>query len=148
MFRLKAFKGTVLNQALLSLNRVLLKITLAIPLRVSRCLSLMRLQRRLYGIYKIRGFSFTITLRKKPKGVTRMVSVCNSTPLGFCLRVIVNEKPRNLEKTTSSVLSVLLLIYVPTFLLYSRSLRRMPHSAASCCASWLILDNKICIIGE
>ena len=35
------------------------------------------------------------------------------TPLGFCLRVIVNEKPLNLEKTTSSVLSVLLLIYVP-----------------------------------
>ena len=32
------------------------------------------------------------------------------TPLGFCLRVIVNEKPLNLEKTTSSVLSVLLLI--------------------------------------
>ena len=31
------------------------------------------------------------------------------TPLGFCLRVIVNEKPH--EKTTSSVLSVLLLIY-------------------------------------
>ena len=33
------------------------------------------------------------------------------TPLGFCLRVIVNEKPLNLENTTSSVLSVLLLIY-------------------------------------
>ena len=32
------------------------------------------------------------------------------TPLGFCLRVIVNKKPLNLEKTTSSVLSVLLLI--------------------------------------
>ena len=34
-------------------------------------------------------------------------------PLGLCLRVIVNEKPQNLKKTTSSVLSVLLLIYVP-----------------------------------
>ena len=34
-------------------------------------------------------------------------------PLGSCLRVIVNEKPLNLEKTTSSVLSVLLFIYVP-----------------------------------
>ena len=34
------------------------------------------------------------------------------TPLGFCLRVTVNEKSLNLEKTTSSVLSVLLLIYV------------------------------------
>ena len=33
------------------------------------------------------------------------------TPLDFCLRVIVNEKSLNLEKTTSSVLSVLLLIY-------------------------------------
>ena len=33
------------------------------------------------------------------------------TPLGFCLRVIVNENPLNLEKTTSSGLSVLLLIY-------------------------------------
>ena len=32
------------------------------------------------------------------------------TPLGFCLRVIVNENPQNLEKTTSSVLSVSLLI--------------------------------------
>ena len=33
------------------------------------------------------------------------------TPLGFCLRVIVNKNPLNLEKTTSSGLSVLLLIY-------------------------------------
>ena len=32
-------------------------------------------------------------------------------PLGFCLRIIVNEKLLNLEKTTSSVLYVLLLIY-------------------------------------
>ena len=31
------------------------------------------------------------------------------TPLGFCLRVFVNEKRLNLEKTTSSVLSVLLI---------------------------------------
>ncbi len=31
------------------------------------------------------------------------------TPLGFCLRVIVNETPLNIEKTTSSVISVLLL---------------------------------------
>ena len=28
------------------------------------------------------------------------------TPLGFFLRIIVKEKPLNLEKTTSSVLSV------------------------------------------
>ena len=33
------------------------------------------------------------------------------TPLGFCLRVILKEKPINLEKATFSVLSVLLLIY-------------------------------------
>ena len=33
------------------------------------------------------------------------------TPLGFCLRVIVIENRLNLEMTTSSVLSVLLLIY-------------------------------------
>jgi len=33
------------------------------------------------------------------------------TPLGFFLRVIVNEKLINLEKTTFSILSVLLLIY-------------------------------------
>ena len=33
------------------------------------------------------------------------------TPLGLCLEVIVNEKPLNFKKTTSSVLSVLLLIY-------------------------------------
>ena len=32
------------------------------------------------------------------------------TPLGFCLRVTVNEKPLNLEKKTSSVLSISLLI--------------------------------------
>ena len=31
------------------------------------------------------------------------------TPLGFCLRVIVNEFHPNLEKTTSSVLSVILI---------------------------------------
>ena len=35
------------------------------------------------------------------------------TQLGFCLRVIVNEKLLNLEKTTSDALSVLLLIYDP-----------------------------------
>ena len=33
------------------------------------------------------------------------------TPLGFYLRVIVNEQILNLKKTTSSVLSVLLLLY-------------------------------------
>jgi len=33
------------------------------------------------------------------------------TSLGLCLRVIVDENPLNLEKTTSCVLSVLLGIY-------------------------------------
>ena len=33
------------------------------------------------------------------------------TPLGYCLRVVVNDKHLNLEKTVSSVLSILLLIY-------------------------------------
>ena len=33
------------------------------------------------------------------------------TPLGFFFRIILKEKPQNLEKTTSSVLFVLLLIY-------------------------------------
>ena len=44
-----------------------------------------------------------------------MLSLClviqrclRGTPSGFCLRIIVNEKPLNLEKTTSIVLSVLL----------------------------------------
>ena len=35
------------------------------------------------------------------------------TPLGFYLRVTENEKSLNLEKTTSSVLSVLIYIYDP-----------------------------------
>ena len=43
--------------------------------------------------------------------------VMPTIPLGFCLRVIVNEKPLNLENTTSSVLSVLLLIYGGNFYL-------------------------------
>ena len=62
---------------------------------------------------RFRGFSFTITLRQKPKGVTRMLSLClviqcdmHVTPLGVCLRVIVNENPL---KTSSSVLSVFFL---------------------------------------
>ena len=46
-----------------------------------------------------RFFLSTITLRQKPKGVTHMLSLClvmqrgmRVTPLGFCLRVIVNKK--------------------------------------------------------
>ena len=67
------------------------------------------------------SISFTITLRQKPKGVTRIIWVkqalslsCNSTerepvlrrlrvnPVGFCFKVIVNEILLNLEKTTST----------------------------------------------
>ena len=51
-----------------------------------------------------RDFSFTITLRQWSKGVTSMRSLClviqrclRGTPLGFCLRVTVNEKPLNLS---------------------------------------------------
>ena len=47
-----------------------------------------------------------------------MISLClvlqcgiRVTPLDFCLRVIVNEKPLNLKYTTFSALSALLLIY-------------------------------------
>ena len=40
--------------------------------------------------------------------IKRAVSV---TPLGPCLRVIVNEKPLYLEMASSSALSVMLLIY-------------------------------------
>ena len=37
-------------------------------------------------------------------------STLRETPLGFCLKVIVNEKPINLEKTTSIMSYLLLLI--------------------------------------
>ena len=50
-------------------------------------------------ILRFKSFSFTVTLRQKPKGITRMLSLClviqcclHGTPLSFCLRVIVNEK--------------------------------------------------------
>ena len=55
---------------------------------------------------RFRVFSFTITLRKKPKGVTRRQrwitrqrESMRVTPLSFCLKVIVNEilKSWNLE---------------------------------------------------
>ena len=59
---------------------------------------------------------------KQPRGAQKLKGVkvdlqnreresMRVTPLGFWLRVIVNEKPLNLLKTTLSVLSVLLLIY-------------------------------------
>ena len=63
--------------------------------------------------------SFTISLRQKPKGVTHsrrrtrqikpVLRRLRVTPLGFSPRVIVNITHINLEKTTSGVLSVILI---------------------------------------
>ena len=68
----------------------------------------------------------TIFLRQKPKRVMRMFSLCpviqhgmSEASLGFCLRDIVNEKPLNFEKTTSSVLYVSVLIYDSSVVRYS-----------------------------
>ena len=65
----------------------------------------------------LKVFPFTITLWQKefPAGSIELQdrereSMC-IIPLGLCLRGIVNEKPLNLKKTTSGVLSVLKLIY-------------------------------------
>jgi len=46
--------------------------------------------------------------------MTKQRASIRTIPLGFCLRVIVNANPLNLEKTTSSVISVLLVIYEGT----------------------------------
>jgi hypothetical protein len=60
----------------------------------------------------LEGFSFTITLRQRSRKLHACFSRCiRGTPLVLCLRVIVNEKTLNLEKTSSSVLSVFLLFY-------------------------------------
>ena len=42
-----------------------------------------------------------------PRGMTRQRECMLVTSLGFCLRVIVNETHINLEKTTSTVPSVI-----------------------------------------
>ena len=66
------------------------------------------------SLSRSRDFSFTITLRQKLKGVTRMPSLLviqrciRVTPLGFYIRVIVNEKHLNLENTMYIGVSVLL----------------------------------------
>jgi len=75
------------------------------------------------SFFKIYGFLFTITLRQKPKGVLRRqrritrqresMRCLLGTPLGICLKLIVNKKTLNLEKTTSSVLSVILINLQP-----------------------------------
>ena len=68
---------------------------------------------------RIRSFSFQKNLRQKPKGVTHKLSLClviqrsmRVTPLGFCLRTILNKIPLNLERTTSRVLSLLCFMVV------------------------------------
>ena len=50
------------------------------------------------------------------------------TSLGLCLRVIVNEKPLNFEKTTYNALSVLLLIYDQTPLVRGCSFHKLHWS--------------------
>ena len=71
---------------------------------------------------RFRGFQFTIGLRKKSKGVTRIrrriLRRMRVTPLGVFPRVIANENPLNLEKTRSSVISLLFLIYVSIYYVY------------------------------
>ena len=70
------------------------------------------------SVEDIRIFRSQITLRQRPKEVTRMLSLfpvilrfLRGTTLGICLKVIVNEKPLNLEKTTSSSDFVINLCY-------------------------------------
>ena len=59
-------------------------------------------------------FSITITLRQRPKGVTRMLLWIKRQRESRRLTLLgcSKRKPLKLEKTTSSVLSVFLLIYV------------------------------------
>ena len=74
--------------------------------------------RVLYSIYlALYLISFSLTLEPDIYGYDNKaerepVLRMRVTSLGPCLRVIVNANPLYLEKTTSSVISVLLLIYV------------------------------------
>ena len=61
---------------------------------------------------RFRDFPLTINPKVEAQmsyGIEHTLSLWSMrvTPVGFCLRVIVNEKPINLEKATSSVLSVI-----------------------------------------
>ena len=76
--------------------------------------------RTIYVVFfKILGTSFTITWGRSQKELRkccfelqdRQREWMRLAPLGLRLRDIVNEKLLNLEKTTKSVKSVLLLIY-------------------------------------
>ena len=57
--------------------------------------------------------------RRQALWITGQRERMHVTPLGFCLSVIVKEKPLNLETTTSSVLSVSLLIFGQTLAIHS-----------------------------
>ena len=77
-------------------------------------------QKTRWRLFKIQGFF----VHNNPEaaalwGSAHALSLClviqcclRGTPLGFCCLRVMNEKPLNLEKTTSSVLSVILLIYL------------------------------------
>ena len=75
------------------------------------------------NIYKIQGFFVHNNPETEPKrsyahapGKEPVLRRMRVTPLGFCLRAYVNEKPLNLEKMINSVLSVLLIIFAPILL--------------------------------
>ena len=56
---------------------------------------------------RFRGFSSTITPRQKPKGVTRMWRLIIRQRESMRFRFVMNEEQLNLEKTTFSVLFVI-----------------------------------------
>ena len=72
---------------------------------------------------RFRGFPFTIIEAEPQRSYAHSAQNYKTdrelvlrhmrlTPLGSCLRGIVNENPLNIERTTFRVLSMLLLIYV------------------------------------
>ena len=85
-----------------------------IPVRFTTVLfkSLSYLQRGKYLEIRLQQYSFLIFAIPLNTLISEIAMLSmRVTPLGLCLFVIVNEKTLNLEKTTSSVLSVLLFIY-------------------------------------
>ena len=82
---------------------------------------LMLTDRTLDVVYsRFRGISFTITLREKPKEVSRMLSVCHLTlharnSFGLSLRVIENE----IKKRRHLVLLLFNLCFIHSTSLYS-----------------------------
>ena len=89
---------------------------------------------------RFRGISFTISEAEAQRSYAQSLFLfCNSTqyprtsfgilPQGYCER-----KPINLEKTTSNVLSVLLIIYVNNHLLVVKQLDKQRN--------WLLYSNS------